>query len=89
MTTLDEINKNYRPHPDGNRNLFGLNSFGTNSIILYTEVDGASDIWHFKYFKSGTTSVRDAIYTNASGIIRKFDLLDENIASRTTRMEKC
>jgi hypothetical protein len=77
------------PHAQGNRGLFGLNFFGCDSTISYTEVDGTVDIWRFNNFESGTTSVRDAIYINKAGITRKFDLMDENIASRAIRLEVC
>jgi hypothetical protein len=78
---------NFRPNKDGNSNLFGLNSFGSDSTICYTEVDGTVGIWRFIHFKCGTNSVREAIYVNKEGTIRKFDLTDNNIASRAIRLE--
>lgn len=79
----------FLPHPEGNKNLFGLNNFGCDSTIRYTEDDGTVDIWRFTHFETGTTSVRDAIYINKAGTVRKFDLLDQSIASRAVRLEVC
>lgn len=73
----------FRPHHFGNAHLFGLNSFGCDSTITYTEVDGAVDIWRFLYFE-----IADAIYTNASGIQRTFALADPNIACHALRLEE-
>jgi hypothetical protein len=75
----------FRPHPGGDYGLFGLNMFGSDSTISYTEIDGAVDIWRFIYFKTGSN---DAIYINANGIHRTFALGDPNIASRAIRLEE-
>jgi hypothetical protein len=77
------------PHPEGNKSLFGLNNFGCDSTISYTEIDGSVDIWRFIKFASGSSSVRDAIYINKLGDVRNFDLMDKNIASRAVRLEEC
>lgn len=75
----------FRPHSGGNYGLFGINMFGCDSTIRYTENDGSIDIWRFLYFTAGSN---DAIYINGSGVRRKFNLNDQNIASRVLRLEE-
>ena len=75
----------FRPHEFGNGHLFGVNSFGCNSIISYTEVDGTVGIWKFYCFKNSST---ETIFCNANGIRRTFNLTDPEIASRAIRMEE-
>lgn len=74
----------FRPHKSGNYGLFGLNMFGCDSTISYTEIDGSVDIWRFLYFKN---SSNDAVYINTSGIHRTFVLDDPKIASRAIRLD--
>ena len=74
----------FRPHHGGNYGLFGLNMFGSDSTISYTEIDGSVDIWRFLYYSSGST---DPVYINVGGVRRKFALGDPNIASRAIRLE--
>jgi hypothetical protein len=69
----------FRPHPFGERLLFGLNGFGCDSVILFEEL-----IWKFLYFDKKN----QPIYINAQAQKRPFDLNnDTNVRSKTTRME--
>lgn len=69
----------FRPHPGGNRQLFGLNDFGCDSIILFEE-----QMWKFLYFdKNGIP-----IYINALREQRRIHLNDmKGDNTVATRME--
>ena len=69
----------FRPHPFGERLLFGLNGFGCDSVILFEE-----HLWKFLYFEKNN----QPIYINALGHKQPFNLNDDiNVRSKTTRME--
>ncbi len=69
----------FRPHPFGDKLLFGLNGFGCDSVILFEE-----HLWKFLYFAKNN----QPIYINARGQKQPFDFKDEtNVRSKTTRME--
>jgi hypothetical protein len=76
----------FRPYKLGNIHKFGLNTFGTKSIISYEEVDGSKDLWMFVWFSNNSDN--SSVYVNTQGIRRIFDLGDKNIASRATAMEE-
>jgi hypothetical protein len=67
-------------HPNGNSMLFGLNSFGCNSVILYQ-----NDIWKFYAFESGTDN---AIYYNKDGKRFVFNTHDTQVKSQITRLQE-
>ena len=61
VETLKYLNtKTFIPHIGGNYAMYGLNYFGSNSIIQYN-----NDIWKFIWFISDTN---DAVYINKTGI---------------------
>ena len=85
QTAIDCIKTHkFRPHQGGDYGLFGLNMFGSDSTINYTEIDGSVDIWRFIYYTVGSN---DAVYINACAVKRKFDLNDKNIFQRAVRLE--
>jgi hypothetical protein len=71
-------NHTFVPHPEGNRMLYGLNSFGTDSNIMFKN---ETDVWRFVYFAVGQPK---ATYINQHGELRTIPCVyDDNI----TRME--
>ncbi len=70
----------FEVHPNGNSMLFGLNSFGCNSVILYQ-----NDIWKFYAFESGTDN---AIYYNKDGKRFVFNTYDTQVKSQITRLQE-
>ncbi len=70
----------FEVHPNGNSMLFGLNSFGCNSVILYQ-----NDIWKFYAFESGTDN---AIYYNKDGKRFVFNTHDTQVKSQITRLQE-
>ena len=64
IMSTDEIKEfltsnTFIPHEKGNIMMYGLNSFGSESIIQYN-----NDIWKFIWYTTGT---RDAVYMNKEG----------------------
>jgi spore maturation protein CgeB len=78
-TIIDETkkfisNNIFVPHENSNNMSYGLNSFGSDSIISYN-----NDIWKFIWFKNNTN---DAVYINKEGIMHAFNtfnMINENI----------
>jgi hypothetical protein len=78
-STIDETinilsNNIFIPHENCNKMFYGLNSFGSESIISYN-----NDIWKFIWYKSNTN---EAIYINKEGKMHAFNtftMKNENI----------
>jgi hypothetical protein len=70
----------FQVHPNGNANLFGLNTFGCDSIIKYK-----NQIWKFYAFQTGTDN---AIYLNKFNetFILNCIQKDPNVIENITRM---
>lgn len=69
----------YVEHPSGNYGLYGLNTFGCNSIILYK-----GEIWKFYAVPVGDT--KNAIYVNADGSGKSVVINVYDMSLEITRM---
>lgn len=56
----------FKEHPDGNCLMYGLNTFGCESIIRFHD-----ELWKFLHFKSGTDIT---VYVNERGELLEIDL---------------
>ncbi len=68
----------FEPHPNGSYALYGLNTFGCDSIIKFHD-----EIWKFCYFKIGTDI---PVYINKTGDLLEIDLKK---TPNVTRMQIC
>lgn len=71
-------------HPDGNKYLLGLNTFGCNSTIFWND-----DVWHFRSFVTGShdlhpDNVRYIIYENDKKQQRTFN--KDELRNEATRI---
>jgi len=72
------FNNKFEPHYFGNYALYGLNTFGCNSIIMFRD-----EIWKFCYFKHGSDI---PYYVNKDGTVLGIEIWNEN---NITRMQIC
>ena len=78
MTSSDFFANKFEPHSYGNYGLYGLNTFGCDSIIKFND-----EIWKFLHFKK---SSEIPTFVNKNG-----DLIEINLrnAQNVTRMQIC
>jgi hypothetical protein len=94
MDSIPTYLKTHKFHPChmGNCALFGLNTFGCNSIITVRDVEREAaglpnHIWKFIGFPTPSNLVAD--YINEEGDSRVFDFRDPDIYNNTTSLEEC
>jgi hypothetical protein len=79
-STINFLKTNtFVPHRNGNQLLYGLNAFGSNSIIQYD-----NQIWKFIHFIALTNN---AVYINKNGEEFIFNQFIFNDSYNITRME--
>ncbi len=77
----------FRPHSMGNYGLFGLNFFGSHSIISVKNIPGLENhIWKFVSFPGPSDYV--ATYINEEGAQYIFNFNDPKISDNITRLEE-
>ena len=81
MTSIENVQDlaslAFEPHKLGNYGNYGLNFFGSSSIIQYQD-----HIWRFCYY-----SENDAVYESAEGLICRFNEREMPTRSDIKRMQ--
>ncbi len=63
----DDLTRTFVPHVNGNANLYGLNSFGCDSYIMFKD---DPDVWRFISFAVGSNH---ANYVNRHGTVKTIE----------------